>query len=60
MWLTPPHMNRKITERAWRDGGSETGVRDRAGLGPDAAHRDAEEASTGLVEDDRREIRPQG
>ena len=52
MWLTPPHMNRKITDFALgAKCGREPGVRDRAGLGPDAAQRDAEEAAAGLVEE---------
>ena len=52
MWLTPPHMNRKMTDFAL---GSKWGPRsvacDLAGLGPDAAQGDAEEAAAGLAEE---------
>ena len=52
MWLTPPHMNRKMTDFAL---GAKCGpsmrVLDLAGLGPERAQRDAEEAAAGLVEE---------
>ena len=52
MWLTPPHMNRKMTDFAL---GGKCGPSRASWISPasaqSAAHRDAEEAAAGLVEE---------
>ena len=52
MWLTPPHMNRKMTDFALgaKCGPGRTSC-DLAGLGQQAAQGDAEEAAAGLREE---------
>ena len=52
MWLTPPHMNRKMTDFALGGKcGPVSGILDLPGLRPERAQRDAEEAAAGLVEE---------
>ena len=51
MWLTPPHMNRKMTDlaRGVKCGSSEA-LGMSAGFGPEAAQRDAQKPAAGLMQ----------